>query len=445
MEQQLELFSIPELAVEDESKKNYHGKPRLKSPVRNQVEMIMRSLDELLPAEHLARDVWHYVEGLDLSKSLGRIQSVQGNVGRPATDPKILLSLWLFATLKGIGSARMINDYCKEHDAYKWLCGGVEVNYHTISDFRGTQLEQFNNILIQSVAILSKANIISLEKISQDGIKVRAHAGASSFKRELTIESQLDLAELLVKDLQEEAENNPNACKERTTTAQLRSAIEKRQNLKMALEELEKIKAEKIAAAKRDRKKITEKDLEKAKCSIIDPEARVMKMACSGFRPAFNVQFASTNKGKAIVAVEVLNQGNDKNQIFKMIQRIEKKYNIIPESFLVDGGYTGKEELERVVKNYKGCKVYMPVAEKTDEKKLEESEAEAELRIRMESSEGKELYKERAETAEYVNAQSRNKGLQQFRVRGIEKVTCVALIFAIAQNLTIALNIPGVM
>lgn len=445
MKQQLDLFPVPEHSVEEESKTNYYGKPRLKSPIRNQVEMITKSLDDLLPADHLARDVWNYVESLDLSISLSKIQAVQGNVGRPATDPKILLSLWLFATLKGIGSARMINEYCKEHDAYKWLCGGVDVNYHTISDFRSCQEEQFNDLLVQSVAILSKANIISLEKISQDGVRVRANAGASSFRREITIESQLVLAEQLVKDLQEEAEKNPNACKDRTTTAQLRFAQEKEQNLKRALEELEKIKTEKKAAAKRERKKLSEKDLDKARSSTTDPEARVMKMACSGFRPAYNIQFASTNIGKAIVAVTVLNKGNDKNQICEMIQKIEKQHGVIPKKYFVDGGYTGKEELEKVIKRYKDCEIHMPVSEKTSEKKLEESEAERALRKRMETPEGKELYKERAATAEYVNAQSRNKGLQQLLVRGIEKATCVAMMFAIVQNLAVALNMQGIM
>ena len=442
MNNQNTLFTLPDIPVKNETVRMNHGKPRLNSPLRNQIEMVMKSLDDLLPAEHLARDVWNYVKNLDLSKSLAKIQSVEGNVGRPATDPKVLLSLWIYGTIKGIGSARMIDEYCKEHDAYKWLCGGVEVNNHTISDFRTTQEEQFNDILIQSVAILSKANIISLEKISHDGLKVRACAGSSSFKRGVTLEGQFELAKLLVEDLQEEAKRNPNACKDRTTAAQIRLAQEKKQNLEMALEELEKIKAEKKKAAKRDRKTIGEADLNKARSSTTDPEARVMKMACSGFRPAYNVQFASTNKGKAIVAVEVLNKGNDKNQICKMIQQIEKQYSIVPKKYFVDGGYRGQEELERTVERYNGCEIYMPVSEETSEKqKLKESEAEVALRKRMETPEAKELYKERAATAEFVNAQSRNKGLQQFRVKGLKKVKCGALLFAIVQNIKISLNI----
>jgi transposase len=442
MNEQNTLFSLPEAPESEQLINNYHGKPRLKSAVRNQVEMVMKSLDDLLPPDHLARDVWNYVVNLDLSKSLARIQATEGNVGRPATDPKILLSLWLYGTIKGIGSARMLNEFCKEHDAYKWLCGGVDVNYHTLSDFRTTQEEQFNHILIQSVALLSKANIITLEKVSQDGIKVRAHAGSSSFRRGVTLATQLEFAKLLVEDLKEEAKKNPNACKDRIRAAQLRSAQEKQQNLNMALEELEKVNADKIATAKRDRKKVSEEVLEKTRSSMTDPQARIMKMACGGFRPAYNIQFASTNVGKAIIAVEVLNKGNDKNQICNMIQRIEKLHDIIPEKYFVDGGYTGKEELERTVEKYKSCEIYMPVPEK---QKLNESEAEVALRTRMESLEGKELYKERAATAEHVNAQSRNRGLDQFRVKSIKKVTCMALIFAIAQNVSIALNIQGLM
>jgi transposase len=434
------LFTLPELHLNDKSSQNSIGKPRLKSPIRNQIEMVTKSLDDLLPKDHLARDVWNYVEKLDLSLTLGKIQSVEGNVGRPSTDPKILLTLWLFATIKGIGSARLIDEYCREHDAYKWICGGVNVNYHTISDFRTDHQEQLNSLLIQSVGILSKVGVISLEKVSQDGMRVRACAGASSFRREETLQSHLELAELLVQDLKEEAERNPNGCKDRVQAANVRAAKEKKQNLENAIEELQKLREEKVASAKRDRKKLTENDLKKVRSSTTDAEARIMKMACSGFRPAYNVQFASTNKGKAIVGVEVINKGNDKNQTLKMIQRIKDLYNIVPEKWFVDGGYKSKEELKRATEIFEECKIYMPVNEE-DTQKLKESETEVELRQRMATAEAQELYKERAATAEYVNAQARNKGIQQFRVKGLKKVTCVAYIFAIAHNLTIALGL----
>ncbi|THD49071.1 MAG: hypothetical protein E8A46_20875 [Bradyrhizobium sp.] len=171
-----------------------------------------------------------------------------------------------------------------------------------------------------------------------------------------------------------------------------------------------------------------------------------MKMACNGYRPAFNVQFASTNLGKAIVGVDVIKQGSDSGQALQMIKQVEKMYGIVPKTWSVDGGYKSHEQLDIVGEQYKNCKIYMPVEtnSKVDnpyEKRPEDSTAVGEWRVRMGTAEAKEQYKERAATAEYVNAQSRNKGFQQFRVRGLDKVKCVALIYAITHNITIFLNI----
>lgn len=443
MDEQLTLFNALEQALEPIITKNI-GKPRIVAPCRNQYEMRHSTLDELLPKDHLARDVWHYVEGLDLSIVLRKIEAIEGNVGRPATDPKILLSLWVYATIKSISSARMIEEYCNEHDAFKWICGGVNVNYHTISDFRSKHGDQLTDLLIQSVALLSKNGIISLERVSQDGMRVRANAGAASFRREATLEAHLMLATDLLEDLKNEAERNPGQCRTRVEAAERRAAEEKVRNIKSAQAELQKVMEEKKARAKKDRKKIGDKDLEKTRASMTDPEARIMKMACGGFRPAYNVQFVSTNKGKAIIAVDVNKQGADNGQIVKMIERVKTMHGKVPRSWLVDGGYKSGEQLDIVEERYESCKIYMPVETKGKEdpykRHSKDSKAVGEWRERMGTEEAKEQYKERAATAEYSNAQSRNKGLQQFRVRGVEKVNCVAMLFALVHNITIFLN-----
>lgn len=226
MNEQLELFSSHECSKEHipaEKTDAAVGKPRIVEVNRFQYEFKQTVLDDILPKEHLARDVWNYVSNLDLSIVLNEIQSVEGHSGRSATDPKILLSLWLFATIKGINSARTIVEYTKEHDAYKWICGGVNVNNHTVSDFRSDYKEQLDSLLTQSVAVLSNQGIISLEEISQDGMRVRANAGSSSFRREATLQDYLILAEMLINDLNEEAKNNPMACKTREESARRRS------------------------------------------------------------------------------------------------------------------------------------------------------------------------------------------------------------------------------
>ncbi|THD49072.1 MAG: transposase [Bradyrhizobium sp.] len=255
MNKQETLFPIPENILEP-LLHEYKGKPRLVKACRDQYEIKSGILDDLIPKDHLARDVWRYVEGLDLSIVLRKIDAVEGNVGRPATDPRILLSIWIYATIKSIGSARLIAEYCVEHNAFKWICGGVNVNYHTISDFRSNHGDQLANLLIQTVAILSKNKIISLEKISQDGMRVRASAGSSSFRREGTLREHIVLATLLLNDLNEEAKKDPGYCKARLEAAERRSIEEKLKKIELAQNELKEIIAEKKRAQKENVKSL---------------------------------------------------------------------------------------------------------------------------------------------------------------------------------------------
>jgi transposase len=190
------------------------------------------TIDDLLPEKHLARNVWNYVSGLDLTIYLSNIKSVEGRPGRSAIDPKILLSLWLFATLKGIGSARMIYEYCREHIAFRWICGGINVNYHTISDFRSNQMEQLDSLITQSVSILSKKGIISLEETSQDGMRTRANAGGSSFRRNETLQDHLIFAEKLIDDLKNDAKKKSSGCKSEIIPKELRFVEKKRKDRK---------------------------------------------------------------------------------------------------------------------------------------------------------------------------------------------------------------------
>ena len=225
--------------------------PRLKTVCRDQYEFKQCILDESIPEDHLARDIWTYVQSLDLSIPLRKIQSVKGKCGRPATDPKILLSVWLYATIQGIASARLIEEYTREHKAFIWLCGGVSLNYHTISDFRSNQEELLDDLLIQSVASLAQAGIITLERVSQDGMRVRASAGKNSFKKKETLRQKHELAKTLINDLIAEEVKNPGKCKSRLEVAKKRAAEERSNRLKSALEELNKLQAEKLERAKK--------------------------------------------------------------------------------------------------------------------------------------------------------------------------------------------------
>jgi transposase len=442
-------LSTPSEINQKPTNEEIFGKPRLNTACRNQCIASFNTLDDILPKDHLARLVWEYVQSLDLSIILGKILAVKNHAGRPATDPKILLALWLFATIKSIGSSRLIEEYCQEHDAFKWICGGVNINYHTISDFRSNNRDQLDALLTMSVAALANAEIITLEKISQDGMRVRASAGTSSFRREPTIEMQYELAKALVEDIKEEEKKRPGACKKRLAAAELHAAEDRLNRLAQAKSELEKIRNEKIAYAKKEYKKIDSKELEKIRVSMTDPEARIMKMACSGYRPAYNVQFASTNKGKAIIAVDVSNKGADNNLLGSMLDKVVQTYKVIPQKWFVDGGYDSHDELNKVEAKYETCKVYMPVKITSKNqnnpylKQPKDSKIVGEWRERMGTVEAKELYRERGATAEFVNAAARNRGFQQFNVRGIEKAKCVALIFALTHNMVLQIGCGG--
>ena len=171
------------------------AKPRFQRAERRQIEWRPLSLDQMLPAEHSARQVWASVESLDLSELYRRIRAVEGHVGRDPIDPKILVALWLFATIDGVGSARRLDRLCTEHFAYLWLCGGVSVNYHTLSDFRVQHVEILDRLLTQSVATLLHQGLIALNRVAQDGMRVRASAGSSSFRRRPSLEECLIEAE----------------------------------------------------------------------------------------------------------------------------------------------------------------------------------------------------------------------------------------------------------
>jgi len=406
------------------------GPKRLRYAARNQVEFQECALDDLLPEDHEARIVWAYVCSLDLSEVSEPIQAVEGGPGQAPADPRILLALWLYATLRGVGSARELNRLCQQHVAYRWLCGGVSMNYHTLSDFRTQHVELLDRLLTESVASLMVEGLVTLDRVAQDGMKVRASAGAASFRRQPTLEEALAEAEEQLLRLKQELDADPAASKTRQQAARQRAAEERAQRIRAALEQLPKIAEGKKA-----------KDRDKARASTTDAEARVMKMGDGGFRPAFNVQLATATDSQVITGVSVTNVGSDQGQLAPMVEQHQQRYEEKPREALVDGGFVKKADIDELSPPQGGTTVYAPVMESKDPHRDphtprdDDSPAVAEWRQRMGTAEAKAIYRERAATAECVNALARNRGLQRFLVRGLRKVTAVALWYALAHNL----------
>ncbi len=403
------------------------GAVRIVEAERQQVELRVFHLDGAVPADHPVRAVWAFVEGVDLSGLYEGMGALEGRAGRPAIDRRILLALWLYGTIEGVGRARALDRLSKEHLVYQWICGGVGVNYHTLADFRVRHGETLDELLTQSVASLMNEGLVQLKRVAQDGMKVRASAGASSFRRKRTLRECLKQAKEQVRELRRELEEDPGAGTRREQAARERAARERAGRVKKALErarELEKEKSKK-------------KDKGAVRASTSDPQARVMKMGDGGWRPAYNVQLATDTKSQIIVGVEVTNQGNDQGRIEPMIDQLQERYEVVPAETLVDGGYTAHADLEAVAGR---TRVYAPVPKPRDpgidphRPKATDSPVIAEWRKRMRTVRAKRIYKDRASTAECVNAQARNRGLVRVLVRGIEKVRAVALLYALAHN-----------
>ena len=177
-----------------EAKPEMVRRVRVLSPNRSQIELRPSDLESLLPEGHRARIVWGFVMGQDLTALYAGIKAIEGGAGRPAIAPEIHYALWLFATLEGIGSGRKLEKLTRQHDAYRWICGGVQVNYHSLSDFRSQSGEALDGLLTENVASLMAAGVVKLKSVAQDGMRVRASAGAASFRREEKLKVCLETA-----------------------------------------------------------------------------------------------------------------------------------------------------------------------------------------------------------------------------------------------------------
>lgn len=409
--------------------------PRLRRADR-QVLVPAMPLEDLLPPEHHARAIWQFVQGLDLTSLTDTIRAVEGQPGRPATDPHILVALWLYATVEGVGSARALDYLCTQHHGFRWICGGVSVNYHSLADFRVGHLEFLDDLLTHSVATLMAEELVDLHRVAHDGMRVRASAGAASFRRRPTLEQCLQEAQTQVHRLRAELETDPGEASRQQQRARERAARAREERIRQALERLPAMEVKKKADEKA-----------KARVSTTDPEATVMKMADGGFRPAYNVELSTATAGQVIVGVAVTTSGSDMGQLAPLVEQVHDRFGVYPKEALSDGGFAKHEDIEAVSAHDKGCVVYAPVPEPKDPAQDRyaphpgDSPAVAAWRARMATPEAQEIYKERAATAECVNAQARNRGLVRLLVRGLQKVKAIALWFAVAHNVLRALSL----
>lgn len=484
------------------------GRPRLREPVRDQIELRAVDLDSLIGEDHPARLIWAYAERLDLGELEARIKAREGMAGHPPISPRLMLALWLYATSQGVGSARALAGLCTSHDAYRWLCGGVSVNHHTLGDFRVSHPALLDRLMVDHVAALAAAGVIDLATLAQDGMRVRAGAGAASFRRRPTLERCRAEAQALVERLKRERDDDPDAGGRRIRAARERAAHQRVARVEAALQALGETEAQRQrreqsrgrkqsgyrngtsqksdgrnkddsndskpgggdtdagppaveAVAPADGKDaVAPADGREAaapgaaagsgeavsggtarrrepRASTTDAEARVMKMADGGFRPAYNLQIVSAPEEQIVITVEALTTGSDRGLLRPQLEAVEARYGHRPAHYLADGGFTRNEDIEWA--HQAGTAVCCPPVKtkhRTDPfaPRKGDGPGVAAWRARMTSDEGKERYKRRA-IAEVVHARFRHWGLTRLTVRGRQKARAVLLWFALANNI----------
>jgi len=419
---------------------------RLRVPERRQVAMVVQCPDDLVAAQHPVRMVMALLETLDLARFSERIRAREGVAGRDATDPRLLVGLWLYACIRGIGSARELARRCEESAAFRWLCGGVTVNHRLLSDFRVDHGAALDELFTRVIASLVDKELVSVSRVSQDGVRVRVSAGAGSFRREERLQKLLAESKQHVEELRRQLENPESsaALSSRQRAARRRAAKEKQQRLEQAIAQLPELQQQQAEAARKAGQgkrgqKIREKE---PRVSTSDAEARVLKMPNGGFNPACNVQLATDTKSRAIVGVEVSYEGSDSAGLSQpMRAQVEQRSGGKVEQHLLDGGYLRIADIEQA--HEQGVELLVPPKPARQphrrgrelEPKPRDSEAVLAWKRRMASAEGKEIYRQRAATSETINADLRSyRGLTPLTVRGLAKAKCVALWCALAYN-----------
>lgn len=428
------LFELPE--AEEPKPSVGHGKVRLKLANRQQIEWRAVDLDSQISPDHPVRLIWELALEVDMTPFYEPIKAVEGQAGQNAIDPRILLAVWMYAIIQGVGSARALDRLCQEHDAYRWICGGVSVNYHALADFRVEHEAVVDKLITQGVASLMAEGLVKLHCVAHDGKRVRASAGAASFRRRPTLEKCLEQTRQRLENLRQELDQDPGSVTKRQRAARERAAKERKERVEAALKRMQELEAKQ---EKRGKKENQEQRKRQARASTTDPEAHKIKMADAGWRPGYNLQVSSDVEARVIVNISVTNQGNDTGLMLPSLEQIHDRYQCYPKQTLDDGGFVSLSDITEAEKRH--IQVYAPVPEPrkegVDPYALHAGDTPQVMawRARMATEEAKQIYKQRAATAEWVNAWLDNWGLDKLRVRSLKKANAVLGLYALTFNL----------
>ena len=418
------------------------GRARVVRPNRAQLTWDLVDPEAWLPADHVARLVWSFVATLDLAALYDKVAAREGEPGRPPADPAVQLSLWLLATIEGIGSARELDRLSERDLAYRWLSCGVPINHHGLGDFRVAHADVLDELLTDSLAAFMSQGLIDVDEIIVDGTKVKASAGKSSFKRAVRLDEAVAAAKQRVANLKLEVDADPAASTKRREAARQRAARETEARAAKAKATLDEIAKERQVRARQ----------KEARASLTDADARRMRFADGAVRSGYNVQLAATADHGFITAVKATDRRQDSGLARPMVEETERRLGKSVKRLLADTGYASTDDIAALgsrAENPVAAYVTPPADKENikpenllarEKKRAKEPDVIKDWRKRMASAEGQAVMQRRGRI-ERVNAQAKNRGLGTMLVRGLAKVQCVALWHALAHNLVTALRL----
>jgi transposase len=499
MEEQPNLLELPEgpLVQAESAGSAEKGILKLRTVDRSQTMLANIYVEELIATDHKARAIWELAGRLDLDGFAEALKTQAGAAGRPAWDPRLLVSVWVYAYSEGIGSAREIERLLEYEPGMQWLCGLSSINHHTLSDFRVKHKKALDELFAQMLALLEKEELLSLERVMHDGTKVRAQAGSDSFRRHQTVQEHLERARKVLEEM-----GDPREDRDRREAAKNRAAQERAERLERVAEELDKIRAAKAPGER-----------EAVRVSLTEPEARFMKHGDNAIAPSYNLQISTDAQQKAIVGIHLSQCSSDAQSLPPAVEQVEKNLGRKPEQMVVDGGYTNRGSIEAMAEqqidllgsmadpaersaaamkasgidpafaprffvwdpstNTLRCPAEKPLAYKGQSRKngnlyrqyqapasdcaacalrpqccpkssngrivsrLEiENEAVAALRRKMDTPEAQAIYRQRGAVAEFPNAWLKDKiGLRKFHVRGLANAATEAVWACLTYNI----------
>jgi transposase len=390
------------------------------------------SLDEQLPDDHEVRALWHFVRQLDLTAFRHPAKAVEGHPGAPLIPTELLFALWLFATIEGVASARLLSDKCTRDLPYQWLCGGHAVNYHTLAAFYAEHGAALHALFVEHIAALRHQGLITLTQVTLDGRKVTANASKDCYRREGTLQRHLDEAAAHLRQLQTQRDPALSAGQ---AAARLRGARERQARLQQALA---------IVGRRQEHRRQANRQAsppDEARANETDPEVAKMKMPDGGYRQAYNVETMTDTGSGLVVTVAVTNQGSDNGQLGVLLGQLEQEQQRLPGVVLADSGFADQPDVERWEQQQ--VQVLMPPKNEKQERqagrdpyarKRRDSDAVARWRARMGEAAARQQYRRRAPVAEGVHAQQANRGWRRFRLRGLAKALVETLWQSLGHN-----------